>query len=77
MPLIKISCGFRDHALASHKSDYSREVSHRSTALIPHLEGEVGGKRMDLVKVEEERLEDGRRRICEVTTLLEYLRESY
>jgi len=61
------SRGFRGHALASHEGDYPGEVSYCSTTLIPHLEEEVGGKCMDLVEIEEERLEDGRSRICKVT----------
>ena len=64
----------RDHALAPHEGDDPGEVSYRSTTLIPHLEEEVGSKRMDLVKVEEERLEDRRSRVCKATTLSEHLR---
>lgn len=64
----------RDHALAPHKGDDPGEVSYRSTTLIPHLEEEVGSKRMNLVKVEEERLEDRRSRVCNATTLSGHLR---
>jgi hypothetical protein len=64
----------RDHALAPHKGDDPGEVPYRSTTLIPHLEEEVSSKRMDLVKVEEERLEDRRSRVCKAATLSGHLR---
>ena len=73
----RLSRGFRDHALASHKGDYSGEVSYCSTTLVPHLEEEVGGKCVDFVEVEEERLEDGRSRICKSYASSGHLRKSY
>ncbi|SRR6266851_2561185 len=70
----EISCDSQDHALAPHEGDYPGEVSCCGTALIPHLEEEVGSKRMNLVKIEEEGLEHRRSRICNVTSLLGRLR---
>jgi hypothetical protein len=62
----------REDLLASHKSNYSGKVPYCSATLIPHLEEKIGSKRVDLVEVEEERLEDRRSRICKVTMLSGY-----
>src|SRR6266403_162799 len=67
------SCGAREDLLASYKGDYSGEVPYCSTALIPHLEEKIRSKCMNLVEVEEERLEDRRSRICKVTILSGHL----
>ena len=64
------SSSAQEDLLASYKGNYPGEVPYRSTTLIPHLEEKIGSKCMNLVKVEEERLEDRRSRICKVTTSL-------
>lgn len=57
------SCVAQEDLLASYKGNYPGEVPYCSATLIPHLEEKIGSKSMNLVKVEEERLEDRRSRI--------------
>jgi hypothetical protein len=57
------SCVAQEDLLASYKGNYPGEVPYGSATLVPHLEEKIGSKSMNLVKVEEERLEDRRSRI--------------
>ena len=66
---VNVTFRCREDLLASYKGNYPGEVPYCSTALIPHLEEKICSKCVNLVKIEEKRLEDRRSRICKVTAL--------
>jgi hypothetical protein len=69
-------CGAQKDLLASYKGNYPGEVPYCSATLVPHLEEKIGSKCMNLVKVEEEGLEDRRSRICKVKNIIRTSSES-